>query len=369
MTKKPSNDALNAICPYFTMFPLEFPLGILERNAKAEQWILDPFCGRGTTNFAGRLEGLHTVGIDSNPTAIAIAQSKLVVTTPDHILATASEILEETPNAKDTPIGEFWSWAYHPEVLNIICRLREGLLKDCDSDNRKALRGIILGALHGHVMKTVPSYFSNQCQRTYSPKPAYAVRFWKKNNMQPPLVDVMAVIQKRAHRYYTTLPIKTENKIVLADSRNRDIFLNGLHDTKVDWIITSPPYYGMKSYLPDQWLRLWFLGGKPEVDYNKESQLKHTGQELFAQQLKIVWNNAGFLAKSNTRMVIRFGGIPSVKSDPIAILKLSLKDTGWKVITRHSAGFATQGRRQAYQQAKNQNPPVEEFDLWAKWVG
>src|SRR5687768_1933571 len=38
---------LNALCPYFTMFPLDFPLRALGR-AKPGDRVLDPFCGRGT---------------------------------------------------------------------------------------------------------------------------------------------------------------------------------------------------------------------------------------------------------------------------------------------------------------------------------
>ena len=45
--------ALNGICPYFTMFPLEFPLGVLLRHAKRGEAVLDPFAGRGTTLYAG----------------------------------------------------------------------------------------------------------------------------------------------------------------------------------------------------------------------------------------------------------------------------------------------------------------------------
>jgi DNA modification methylase len=60
----PPDDALNAICPYWTMFPLDFPLQALAGGHPGE-WVLDPFCGRGTTLFAARKLGMGTVGIDS----------------------------------------------------------------------------------------------------------------------------------------------------------------------------------------------------------------------------------------------------------------------------------------------------------------
>ena len=54
--------SLNTVCPYYTMFPLGFPLGQLN-TAQKDDWVLDPFCGRGTTIFAARLRGLGCVGI------------------------------------------------------------------------------------------------------------------------------------------------------------------------------------------------------------------------------------------------------------------------------------------------------------------
>lgn len=72
--------ALNAICPYFTMFPLEFPLRILRRHRRARV-VLNPFCGRGTTLFAARIRGLRGVGIDTSPVAISISQAKLASAT------------------------------------------------------------------------------------------------------------------------------------------------------------------------------------------------------------------------------------------------------------------------------------------------
>src|ERR1035438_1168925 len=85
--------ALNAVCPYFTMFPLEFPLSVLGRFNKKNLRVLDPFCGRGTTIFAARLQGHQAYGIDCSPIAIAIARAKLAVTTDDQVMKLAETIL------------------------------------------------------------------------------------------------------------------------------------------------------------------------------------------------------------------------------------------------------------------------------------
>ncbi len=41
---------LNTICPYYTMFPLSFPFRVLN-GAQPSEWVLDPFCGSGTTSW------------------------------------------------------------------------------------------------------------------------------------------------------------------------------------------------------------------------------------------------------------------------------------------------------------------------------
>src|SRR6266581_2599869 len=77
----------------YKMFPIDFPLECL-RSARKGEWVIDPFCGRGSTNYAARLLGLPSIGIDSNPVAAAIAQAKLVVTTPERIVQVCRRILE-----------------------------------------------------------------------------------------------------------------------------------------------------------------------------------------------------------------------------------------------------------------------------------
>lgn len=345
------------------MFPLEFPLGVLRERAARDDWVLDPFCGRGTTNYAARVLGLPSIGVDSSPVAVAIAQAKLVTTTPSKIVAAAERILLST-EARTLPDCEFWRRAYRPEVLIALCQLRGGLLRDCRSAARKALRAIILGALHGPCTKGRPSYFSNQCPRTYAPKPRYAVSFWRDRGLHPPEVDVIELIRTRAERFYADQPVG-EGIICLADSREAAAF-TCTDGAQPRWVITSPPYYGMRTYLPDQWLRNWFLGGESDVDYSNARQLSHPSPAAYADQLRTVWRNVAAVAVPDAQLIVRFGGIPDRKADPLAIVKSSLKDSNWKIATVKPAGTAASGKRQALHFARTSTAARDEYDVWAR---
>ena len=366
----PDSVRLNAICPYFTMFPLDFPLKILKTHAKPNARVVDPFCGRGTTNFAARLLGLRTAGIDSSRVAAAATQAKLVAPLPEEIIDATRKILRQRKKTKEIPEGEFWIRAYHRSVLRDLYLIRDALLKDSIAPHiASALRGIVLIALHGPIGRTKQSYFSNQCPRTYGPKPAYAVRFWRKRKLLPPHVDVLAVIADRAHRYYGNAPPKVIGTGIEGDSRERSTLDEARNAIgKFDWIVTSPPYYGLTTYLPDQWIRNWFLGGPSTVDYTTKRQLSHLGRDRFIADLREVWANTGTHCRPGAKLVIRFGAIGGrLVEDPAQLIKTSLKTTGWLTTNVWHAHNASLGRRQADTFRKRSTAPCDEVDVWAKW--
>lgn len=358
-----NHTALNGICPYFTMFPLDFPLQILQRGARENDLVLDPFCGRGTTNFAARLLSLRSLGVDSSPVAAAIAASKLVAVSTDEILNEARRILIER-KARHKPAGVFWKWAFHKTVLESLCRFREAFLENCTTAPRIALRGIILGALHGPKQKTFQSYFSNQCPRTYAPKPMYATHYWQKRRLTPQPIDVLAVIERRANRYYGT-PLRAIGTVQLADSRSIEAFQPRINKRRFNWVITSPPYYGMRTYIPDQWLRNWFVGGLDAVDYTNRGQVTHSKPNDFVGDLRQVWLNAKRVCTDNAKMVIRFGGITDRNVTPLDLIKNSLNRSGWRMITIKEAGSAKEGKRQADAFLRTKTKPMIEYDIWA----
>ena len=353
---------LNAICPYFTMFPLDVPIRRLTRTAP-RAWVLDPFCGRGTTNFAARLLGLPSVGVDSNPVATAIAEGKLVFTNAGTIVSLCKEILARGQETS-IPRGQFWSLCFHRRTLDEICRVRAELIADCRSPERKALRALMLGALHGPRNKGLPSYLSNQMPRTYAAKPGYATRFWTARNLRPVYVDLTALMVRKASYYFGGCPNGSSYQILYGDSRSIDFSTLG---PRFSAVVTSPPYYGMRTYVPDQWLRYWFLGGPAAPTYTHAAQMSHGSPHEFAEQLSRVWANVARACAPGARWTIRFGGIHDRKASPRAILLQSLRATpGVRVSTVRSAGLSTRGKRQADQFRRKLRAPIEEFDFYAR---
>jgi hypothetical protein len=355
--------AVNAVCPYYTMFPLEFPLGVLTRRSQPREWVLDPFCGRGTTTFAARLLGLPSVGLDSNPLAAALAAAKVPRVSARQVLATARYILLQHREAMEVPSGAFWRHLYNPTTLRQLCRLREGLRESCATDARIVLRAIVLGALHGPLSRNGTSYFSNQCPRTYAPKPGYALNFWKSRGLTPPRVDALKIIHSRATRYLRDQPLAANGILRVGDARAADSYVDL---PPISYVITSPPYYGMRTYRQDQWLRNWFLGGPATVDYaHQESDFAHSSPDAFIRQLSEVWSNVRRVCKRNAMLVVRFGGIHDRKCDPVAMLKESLQLADWHLVTMRSAGTALDGRRQASQFLESTKAPRLEYDFYA----
>jgi hypothetical protein len=357
--------SLNTVCPYYTMFPLDFPLRRLAKAEKSE-WVLDPFCGRGTTLFAARLLGLGCVGIDSNPIAAAVAAAKLVYTTSEAIVEKARSILDDASSPRSIPEGDFWELCYHPETLKEICILRSRLMKSCETAEEIMLRALLLGILHGPRQRGLPTYLSNQMPRTYATKPSAAVHYWRRTqNTEPPRIDVLDAVKRRAEYTLTAIPLPSKGAVYFGDAQNTDTVVPATY--KFSWVVTSPPYFGMRTYRPDQWLRNWFLGGASTVDYSQEGQISHA-DDKFIKGLSDVWKSVAKRCSPGARLIIRFGYLPSVPVDAREILRTSLKlaDSGWRIRRWIDAGSANNGKRQSEQFGRVTKAAASEVDVYAR---
>lgn len=270
--------------------------------------------------------------------------------------------------AGEIPKGEFWQWCFHPETLQEVVTLRHKLLSIKDSAASEVLRALVLGSLHGPRNVGEPSYLSNQMPRTYASKPGYAVRFWKEKDFRPLRVDTLAVIRRRAQRLLSDLPPRTGGRIILGDA----VSCVETMRTNFDLIVTSPPYYGMRTYVSDQWLRAWFVGGPPEVPYSTATAGQialQPSQAAFTTALASTWRAVAKRSEIGARLVIRFGTLPSVKTDPEKMIFASVRESaaGWLVRDVCQVRPPSKRSRQASQFGKA-GTAVEEVDVTAELV-
>lgn len=175
----------------------------------------------------------------------------------------------------------------------------------------------------------------------------------------------MKIIKHRLERLgLDTLPESDgKSKVLLADSGLSKGY-NAIPDS-IDLVITSPPYYGMRTYISDQWLRNWFLGGPPDVPYDEQCPLSHQSPECFSKSLARVWDRVGSRFSPKAKMFVRFGAIPSRKCDPGEIMLRSLQHSEhfWKVRHVRRANSAGFGKRQAAHMGKRvKSAAINEFD-------
>jgi hypothetical protein len=346
------------------MFPLEYPLRIVQKHKSQNPIVVDPFCGRGTTIFAARRVGLRSYGFDTSPIAVAIAKAKLASASMTDILALAKRLLHTAP--RRIPGTSFFQQAFSTNTLRELCSLREGLLRiRKETDEAALLRAAALGCLHGPVAdeETRSAYFSNQMPRTFASKPEYSVRYWKENKLSAPSLSVVNVMKRKLERIpgLDSPAIGGPHRIKCADARQALPYKN-LRGPLV--VVTSPPYYGMRTYVQDQWLRNWFLGGPEEVDYETDLQLSHSSHEDFVRDLSRVWNHLKKKA-DGIDLYVRLGTIPSRKSDARELFQSSLEESGgWRLVYTQRAKTASEGKRQA-DQMRGKSSAEDEFDFHA----
>ncbi len=200
--------------------------------------------------------------------------------------------------------------------------------------------------------------------RTFSSKPDYSVRFWREKGLRAPKASVIDVIRKKLSRIddLDTNAHGSPRNVKCSDARLAGSYRNL---PKASVTITSPPYYGMRTYVQDQWLRMWFLGGPAEVDYENNNQISHSGYDAFIKDLAKVWKHVRENSREDAHLYTRFGSIPSAKSDAKKLLRDSLEECGgWQLISVRNADSSAAGKRQADYMGRD-SVPAEEYDFHA----
>jgi hypothetical protein len=295
----------HAICPYFAMFPEQFVQKHLIWS-KPGDTVFDPFSGRGTTVFESLLSGRQAAGVDTNSVAVCISNAKANPPDYEDVVKRIDGLqnLSVTSNVDPVERDPFFRACFHHATLKQLLHLRR-VLKWRSRRDDCFIAATLLGCLHGESDRSA-RYLSNRMPRTISTKPAYSVRWWKKNGFVAPARDVYSILKREALTRFEMGPAALRGRIALGDARKSWRLFPKLQD-QVKLVITSPPYLDTTNFREDQWLRLWFLGGLPHPDRGHGDD-RHTNEDKYWTFLAEAWSGVLPLLRDDAQLVVRIGG-------------------------------------------------------------
>jgi hypothetical protein len=312
------------------MFPAEFVREKVQTYSAPGEWVFDPFCGRGTTVLESLLLGRNAAGSDINPVAFCVARAKVERPTLSAVLRRISNLqviyeyssTEKWDKARAS-LPPFFKRGFYHTTLKELLFLRSAL-NWSGSRTDRFIAALVLGSLHGEMDRS-DAYFSNQMPRTICLKPDYSVRYWRSRNLFPEKRRVFEMLKQKAKHRLSGVNDHTTGKVKLADARDAFREFSSLRG-KVSLIVTSPPYLNVTRYEEDQWLRLWFLGGKAQPTYGKVSKDdRHNSPTKYWQFLKDSWKGVAPLLKDSAKIVIRLGAIAMDESEMTDRLAATIK--------------------------------------------
>jgi len=304
---------LHSICPYFAMFPAKFVREKVERFSKENDWVFDPFSGRGTTVLEARLAGRKAAASDIYPVAYCLSRAKAEALTleavTNRIDALEFDYRRNDHEADAARASEglppFFRRAFYHTTLRELIFLRQALIWRTDPVDC-FMAALVLGSLHGEMDRS-PSCFSNQMPRTIALKPDYSLRYWAERRLFPRKRAVFDILRSRAAFRLEGFPPVEHGLVRLSDARLTALAFPEITG-QVSLVLSSPPYLDVTSFEEDQWLRLWFLGGEPRPTWGKVSKDdRHSTPAGYWRFLSEAW--AGFrpLLKRDAVIVLRMG--------------------------------------------------------------
>jgi hypothetical protein len=307
------------------MFPESFVATWIERLTRPGDYILDPFCGRGTTPFQALLMERKAIASDINPVAYCVTRAK----TNSPSLSTVRRRLTMLERKFDSDEWElacnqlplFFHWAYSSFTIRQVLYLRSEL-RWKSSDIDCFIAALVLGSLHGESSIS-PSYISNQMPRTISTKPAYSIKFWKERGLRPPVRNTFDILRRQIDYRYKSEPPEGRATVWQMDMRELPRAKQML-PKNIRCVITSPPYLDVTSFEEDQWLRLWFLGGPPHPTYRKISRDdRHENPDAYWRMVADMWRTLGLILAPKADIVVRLGGKTYTPDRLIEMLRAS----------------------------------------------
>ncbi len=292
---------------YRACFKPQLPRFFIELFTKENEFVYDPFNGRGTTVIEAALMGRNVIANDVNPLSLILTRPRITIPSLKEIEKRLEKI--ELGIVGDiTNNGLDLSMFFHSRTLAEIIALKNYLNEKAalgNEDNTgRWIRMVATNRLTGH---------SNGFFSVYTLPPNQAVsaerqkKINKQRNQKPEYRDVKKLILKKSKVLLSEVSNARSKKIVAQflntdASKTRDIKNNSVSLT-----VTSPPFLDVVQYADDNWLRCWFNG----IDMNDVSKKITMSKTLedWSTKMQSVFNELYRVTKPNGIVAFEVGEV------------------------------------------------------------
>lgn len=221
---------------------------ILHTSLDKSPYVLDPFCGSGTTALCAMSNNLDAMTTDINPFLVWLAAAKVANYSTNEIdtaLRFASSIREQKGLPIDEPkIHNIYRW-WAEEIVVWLC-LVKGKIDNCS--HSLSVKNLLNVAFCRTVIDLSNAAFNHQSM-------SFKDSAHKKRNvseLEDSFQKNMAIIADGAKEI-----ILGKGDVVLHDATKLDYLLSC---PKVDLVVTSPPYANRMSYIRELRPYMYWMG-------------------------------------------------------------------------------------------------------------